>query len=251
MRGRSYPLSIAAAGVFPALLFFSLAAGSWPVGAKVLFLVSLLFALGVCLWRPIHPMVFGGLLGPAAALWWCVIAGASRSGNLFGLTLIAVFVVALGIGATAGSIGLIAISRGFPSWIPLASVGAGAALLVFAWMSGALRAIDEDRAIDGYLRKIATAESVWAAGTPDRTYTCDGPNLKGVPGIAWRTDYNLGGPLRNQGEHGHYWITLTCEPAGHVTWFMARAAALFPGGPRLSFDSRSGEISDENRASRR
>jgi hypothetical protein len=252
MASRRYLLSIAAGLLtpFPLLVLLGLlryAAGSAspPLGWHTELAAAFLFAFGVALWQPIHPWLYGVALVPSIPLAFVVLSAASPKGNLFGLVLFFFLLSGAVVGLTAALCGWFARRWRLPAWSPSAPIFAAFLLLVIVQANQRSNADNETTAISGFLQQIGAAEGVYAAARADHAYTCNGPDLTSLSGIAWRTDYNLGGVDRNQAEHGIYWITLHCQPAAHSSWFTATAAALWLGGPRFTFDSRSGVVKPE------
>lgn len=240
---RNYFLSIVAGFLTPfpllALLHllqvFVMSSASPPLGGKTKLVAAFLFALGVALWRPLHPLLYGVALAPSFAVWFFILSGSARSGNLFGLGFIVLFLSGTIIGGSAGLCGWLARRWSFPSWISAAPIPAACLLVVFGQQYETHKANQATSEIVTFLQQIRVAEETYAAARPDHAYTCNGPDLPSVTGIEWRTDYNFGGIDRNQGDRDGFWITLRCEP--HT--FRATAAALWPGGPRFTLDSRS------------
>jgi hypothetical protein len=252
MAPRRYLLSIAAGLLtpFPLLVLLELlrhAAGSAspPLGWHTALAAAFLFAFGVALWQPIHPWLYGVALVPSIPLAFLVVSAASPSGNLFPLVLFFLLLSGTIVGLTAALCGWFARRWRLPAWTPSAPIFAAFILVVLGQANQGSNADNETTAIIGFLQQIGAAEGAYAAARPDHAYTCNGPDLASLSDIAWRTDYNLGGVDRNQAEHGHYWITLHCQPAAHSSWFTATAAALWQGGPRFTFDSRSGVVKPE------
>jgi hypothetical protein len=236
----NYVLSaiLALIGPFPLLMALNYPGATPPMHGWAAMLGTFLIALGACLTQAIQPMIFGLLLGPGFAIDLWVMAGQRRSGNLMGLGLMLIFGFGLAIGVVAGIAGWAVRRRPVRAWIPVACVVAGILVILAGAIQDRLMAASDTERIGGFLREIGRAEEAYAAARPDHVYTCDGPALAGPPGIEWRTDYNLGGPLRNQGEHDRFWITLTCQPSARPQWFIARALAMWPNGPSVTWDSR-------------
>jgi hypothetical protein len=174
-----------------------------------------------------------------------VLSAASPFGNLFGLVLFILLLCGAVVGLTSALCGWFVRRWSLPAWAPAALIVAACVVIVLGQANQARNADNETTAIIGFLQQIAAAEGAYAAARPDHAYTCNGPDLASSSDIAWRTDYNLGGMDRNQAEHGQYWLTLRCQPAAHSSWFTATAAALWQGGPRFTFDSRSGVVKPE------
>jgi len=246
---RSYFLSILAGLLTPfplltvlhLLQVFVMSSASPPLGWKTQLASAFLFALGVALWRPIHPLLYGVALAPSFAVWFFILSGSARSENLFGLGFIVLFLSGAIIGGSAGLCGWLARRWSFPSWISAAPISAACLLVIFGQQYQAQKANQATSEIMAFLQQIRAAEQTYAAARPDHAYTCNGPDLPSVTGIEWRTDYNFGGIDRNQGEHNRFWVTLRCEPRA----FRATAAALWPRGPRFTLDSRSPVITPE------
>jgi hypothetical protein len=202
---------------------------------------AFLFALGVALWRPIHPWLYGSVLVASFPLAAVLLSANSPFGNLFPLLFLLLLSGAV-VGVLAALCGWFARRWSLPAGTPAAPIAAAFLLVILGQANQVSNADDEALAIVGFLQQIGTAEKAYVADHPDHGYTCNGPDLRSLSDIAWRTDYNLGGPDRNQAKHGDYWITLYCQPAAHSSWFTATAAAAWKGGPRFTFDSRSGVV---------
>jgi hypothetical protein len=252
MASRRYLLSIAAGLLtpYPLLLLLQLlrhAAGSavLPLGWNAQLAAGFLFAFGVALWQPILPWLYGIVLVPSIPLAFLVLSGGSPSGNLFPLVMFFLLFSGTIVGLPAALCGWFARRWRLPAWTPAAPIFAACLLIVVGQANQESKAANETPEIIGLLQQIGAAEGAYAAARPDHAYTCNGPDLPSLSDLAWRTDYNLGGADRNEAEHGDYWITLRCQPAAHSSWFTATAAALWPGGPRFAFDSRSGVVKAE------
>jgi hypothetical protein len=249
MAVRKHLASITAGFLTPIPLLFLLkvlqsvaAASSSPaLGWKPTITASFLFALGIALFRPVDPVLYGASLAPSFAVWSYIFAGAARSGNLICLTLIISFVLGVSLGLAAGLLGWFIRRLSVPSWSPAAPMLAAFLVIVVFSLRDSAEGSDETTKIVAFLQQIRDAEQSYAAGSPDHAYTCNGPDLPSIRGIEWRTDYNLGGTNRNQGEHDRFWIVLRCSP-GEVR---ATASALWPSGPSFTFDSRTGIIAQD------
>jgi hypothetical protein len=249
MASRRYLLSIAAGLLTPfpllgllELLRHAAGAAALPLSWHTQLAAGFLFAFGVALWRPILPWLYGIVLVPSVPLAFLVLSAASTSGNLFGLVLFFLLFSGAVVGPPAALCAWFARRWGLPDWAPAAPILAACLLIVVGQANRASKAENENSEIIGLLQQIGAAEGAYAAARPDHAYTCNGPDLPSLSALAWRTDYNLGGVDRNEAQHGDYWITLHCQPAAHSSWFTATAAALWPGGPRFAFDSRSGVV---------
>jgi hypothetical protein len=247
--GRKHLASIAAGFLTPVPLFLFLgvlrnaaaATSSPPLGWIPTIGASFLFALGIALWRPLDPVSYGASLAPSFAIWFYIFAGAGRSGNLVGLVLIGLFVSGACIGLAVALIGWLIRRRSVPRWMPVAPIlAAFITIVVFSFRDSAAGSEGTAKIVT-FLQQIRDAEQSYAAGRADHAYTCNGPDLPSIRGIEWRTDYNLGGPDRNQGEHDRFWVVLRCSP-GEIR---ATASALWPSGPRFTFDSRTGVIAQD------
>jgi hypothetical protein len=201
-----------------------------------------LFALGVALWRPIHPWLYGAALVPGFPLAYLLVAAAWPFGNLFPLVLFLVFLGSAIVGMSAALCGWFARRWNLPAWTPAAPIFAACFLLVVSQAGREIGVDNETPEIFAFLQKVGAAERAYAAARPDHAYTCDGPDLATLPGVEWRVNHAMGGGDRNEVPHGDYWITLRCEPAGHTSWFVATARALWQGGPQYEFDSRVGDV---------
>jgi hypothetical protein len=145
------------------------------------------------------------------------------------------------IGLPAGFISRFVRRWSLPRWIPGAPILAALILVAALRTHDAAATSDETSKIPGFLLRIRDAEHSYAAGRPDHAYTCNGPDLAPITGIKWQTEYQLSGTDRNQGQHGRFWILLRCSAEG----FQATASALWEGGPRFTFDSRTGIITPD------
>lgn len=249
MSGHERLASIAAGFLTPLPPFFALqllgsaaAASSSPaLGWKPAITASFLFALGIALCKPVDPILYGAGLAPSFAVWFYIFAGSARSGNLIGLVLIGLFVSGVCIGLAAGLIGWFVRRWPVPGWTPAVPILAAFIVLVVFTLRDSAEASQGTAKVAAFLQQIRDAEQSYAAGRADHAYTCNGPDLPSVKGIDWRTDYNFGGTDRNQGEHDRFWVVLRCSP-GDVR---ATASALWPGGPRFTFDSRTGVIAQD------
>jgi hypothetical protein len=250
MSRRGTYLSIAAGVLTPLpllLLFTGLqsaaaASGAPVIGWKISLVAAFLFALAIALCRPLRPAPYAGALAPAFAPWYFLLAGATRSSNLFGLALILVGFGGVAVAVSVALLAAFARRRQLPAWIPAVPAAAAALLLMAGWQSARSGARVQSVRILALLQQIQAAEQAYAAASPSHGYTCNGPDLSSVKGVDWRADYNLGGADRNQAEYDGYWILLRCEPAAHSTWVTATATALWQGGPVVAYDSRRGTI---------
>jgi hypothetical protein len=254
VRGRQYFLSIAAGLLTPfpllTLLTFLQSAGESsgtppPEWTLTLF-AGFLFALALALWPRIHPLWYGAALPPGFFVWCFIMAGAGRSGNLFGLAVIIFFLAGALIGGAAALCGWLARRWPLPRWAPAVPLLAACLIVILGQQLAARKAGGETTAIRTLLGQIRAAEQSYAAARPDRAYTCNGPDLRSIAGIDWHTDYNLGGFDRNQGQYADYWIRLHCPPSADPSFVTVTADALWPGGPHFTFDSRSGAIAPGN-----
>jgi hypothetical protein len=248
--GGKHLASIAAGFLTPVPLFLLLellrsaatASASPGLGWAPTIAASFLFALGVALCRPINPASYAVSFAPSFAIWFYVSAGAGRSGNLVGLVLIGLFVSGVCIGLAVGLLGWFVRQWSLPRWIPSVPMLA-AFIVIFAFsFHDTAQGLEGAKKIVTFLQQIRDAEQSYADSRADHRYTCNGPDLPSIRGIGWRTDYNLGGTDRNQGEHDRFWIVLRCAPEE----VRATASALWPGGPRFTFDSRTGVIAQDN-----
>jgi hypothetical protein len=238
-----------AAGLLTPLLFLALLAllqsaslghSDPPPGRIVLLASAFLFATGFAIAPPIHPLLYGALLVPGFAVCFALFPGSG--GNLMGLVATILLFAGLIVGAAAGLCGWFAQRRRLPDWAPAAPVIAGCLLLIGGQIHGSLQADNETSAIVGVLKHIGQAEQAYAGTRPNHDYTCNGPDLPNVTGIEWRTDFNFGGPDRNQGKFGDYWIVLRCQHWAHSPTMSVDAFASWPGGPRFTLDPRTGIV---------
>jgi hypothetical protein len=230
--GFSTPLALLA--LLNGIQAASARAGAPPIEWKVALLASAIFALGVALWPPIEPLYFGVAFIPAVPLWYAVLAGSARSSNLFGLALILFAIGGVIAGVIAGLGATLARHWRLPAWAPIGPLVIALALIVFARIDTTRAAADDAQKMATLLKRIAAAEQEYAATHPGLGYKCDAP-LAEVP---WRANTALGGIERNEAQVGQYWLHLTCESAGHPTWFKITARGLWAGGPVLDYDSR-------------
>jgi hypothetical protein len=63
----------------------------------------------------------------------------------------------------------------------------------------------------------------YAAGRADRAFTCNGPDLRGLPNYGWRANVALGTVTKNEAEIDEYWISLECESPATPHSFTLRA----------------------------
>jgi hypothetical protein len=123
-----------------------------------------------------------------------------------------------------------------PKWSPIA-VGSAALLLAFgiqAWSSG--NAHDASLSIVTRLQRIRDAELAYAASRSDHAYTCNGPDLPGLPGIAWRANESLGTLEKKEAFLDGHWISLQCQASAHSKFFSITAVPTF-GGNRVELGS--------------
>src|SRR5262249_770015 len=219
------PLLSAAAGL---LIPFSVVGivhviGSAPLDAlhwSFLVAASFLFALGVCLWRPIDPLIFGPMLVLSIPGTLFFFAGGFRSGNLFGLVLGVTLIYALIVVVSSAICGLVLRRRYSQKWLPVVAIAS--ALTIVA--AGAIKAARESMAILVRLQEIFRAEQVYAGEHPNHSYTCSGPELPGLSGIEWSAaSPSLGLTEKSRGRVDGYWITLQCPPSAHPKTFIIRA----------------------------
>jgi hypothetical protein len=244
--GRKHLASIAAGFLTPVPLFLFLevlrnaaaASSSPPLGWISTIGASFLVALGIALCRPFDPVSYAASLAPSFAIWFYIFAGAARSGNLVGLVLIGLLLSGVCIGLAVSLIGWFIRRWSVPRWIPAAPILAAFVVIVVFSVHDSATGSEGTAKIVTFLQQIRDSEQSYAAGRADHAYTCNGPDLHSISGIEWRTDYNFGGTDRNQGEHDRFWVVLRCSP-GEVR---ATASALWAGGPRFTFDSRTGVI---------
>jgi hypothetical protein len=245
MRLRDCLASIAAALLTAVLLVEAMLAGvlgSEPLLNPQAIIVGFLFTMGVCLWPPIHPLIYGAILVPSFPAAYFVLAGDSRSGNLFGLALMVFFGYGAVIGVLAAVCGYFVRRLHFAPWIFVVPMGAAFVVVLVT----AINARQASSAIVDRLQEIRRAEEAYAATRPDHAYTCNGPDLV-LRGIEWRADTSLGLIEQSQGRVKGYWISLRCQPSVHPRWFNIAAISIGAnGGPRLTLDSDGNWNRDSN-----
>jgi hypothetical protein len=214
-----------------------------PVSWKADLAAVVLAALALVLWPPIRPAVFGAAFAVACPLWYTLLAGTARSGNLFGLALIVVAAAGAMVAVAAAGIGMALRRFHLPAWAPAVPLIAAVVVLVAAKATESSRADAQFSALVRFFDRLDAAERSYAAGPPARGFTCNGPDLPSITGIDWRTDYNLGGFDRNQGPYEGYWIVLRCEPAARPSFYSVTAMPTSGVGPMVTWDSRSGRMS--------
>ena len=113
MAPRRFLLSIAAGLLtpFPLLVLLELlrhAAGTASPSLDWHFALAsaFLFALGVALWRPIHPWLYGAVLVPGFPVAFLLFSAAAPFGNLFPLVLFWVFLSSAVVGMVKSVSGL-------------------------------------------------------------------------------------------------------------------------------------------------
>ena len=247
MRFRDCFASIAAALLTALLLVEAMLAGA--LGSESLrnpktMIVGLLFTVGVCMWPRIHPLIYSAMLVPSFPAVYFVLAGHSRSGNLFGLVLIMFFGYGAVIGMLAAVCGYFVRRLHFAPWISVVPMGAAFVVVVVTAMVTNVNAREASSAVVDRLQEIRRAEEAYAAARPDHAYTCNGPDL-GLKGIEWRA--NTGLTEQSQGRVKGYWIYLRCESSGHPRWFNIGATSIgASGGPRFTLDSAGNWNRDSN-----
>jgi hypothetical protein len=249
---KRYLLTVAAGlfTPFPLLVLLELirhVAGpaSPPLANSTELVAGLLFAIGVALWRPIHPWLYGALLVPGCPLAFLLWSVTSTRGNLFPLVLFFVPLSGMLIGLPAAICGWFARRWSFPAWTPAVFMVAALLVVVLGQAFQQSSADDEVPGIIGFLQQVADAEKAYTAVRPYHDYACSGTDLLTLPNVEWRANRGVGGTDLNQTQHGHYWVSLYCQPAAHSLWFTVRATPMWQGGPRLIFDSRVGSVKPE------
>jgi hypothetical protein len=245
MRGKQAALSVAAGLATPVAVFLlNSAFGGFRFGfiepwfAAAYVAVGVLLALAVALCRPILPAVYGAttaLICPMIGIVW----GAGY--NLVGVLVIALFIMGLVVATPVMALATLLRRRSLPKWSPIA-VGSAALLLSFgaqAWSN--VKAHNASSSIVTWLERIREAELAYAASGPDHDYTCNGPDLPGLPGIAWRANQALGTLERNQAFLEDHWVYLQCQASAHPKFFTIGATPTF-GGKGVELGS-NGELS--------
>jgi hypothetical protein len=245
MRAKRVALSVAAGLATPGAVFLlNSALGGFrfafiePWFAAMYVAVGFLLALAVALCRPILPVVYGvttALICPLIG----IVVGAGY--NLVGLLVIALLIMGLVIAIPVAALATLLRHRSLPKWSPIAA-GTAALLLSFgiqAWSSA--KAHDASSSIVTRLQRIRAAELAYAASRPDHAYTCNGPDLPGLPGIAWRANESLGTLEKNEAFLDGHWISLQCQASAHPKFFGITAVPTF-GGKRVELGS-NGESS--------
>lgn len=234
----------AAAGLLAPLQSASVVAGAPPIASKIALGAASLFALGIALLPAIDPLFFGVAFIPAVPIWYSVLAGAARSTNLFGLALIlmtmggVVAAMAAGFGAT------LLRHWPLPQWAPALPLAAAGLMVAFAWQHQTIEAADGATRVAALLRRIASAENVYAAARPTGGYTCNGSELGAIDGVDWQANPSMGTQERNQALYAGYSIRLACPASARPTSFRVIADATWAGGPRFTYDSETGAVTD-------
>jgi hypothetical protein len=245
MRAKQVSLSVAAGVATPGAVFLlNSGLGGFrfgfiePWSAAIYVAVGFLLALAVALCRPILPVVYGVTTALVCPLIG-IVAGSGS--NLVGVIVIALFMVGLVIAIPVATLATLLRRRRLPKWAPIA-VGSAALLLSFgaqAWSS--VRAHDASLSIVTRLQRIHEAEIMYAASRADHAYTCKGPDLPGLPEIAWRANTALGTSEKNEAFLDGHWIYLGCQASAHPRFFTTTAVPAF-GGNRVELGS-NGELS--------
>jgi len=230
VRRRLFSLAVGLVTPLP-LLAILRAIQAPPLDWRVAVAGASLVALSLALLPEIEPLLFGVALIPATPAWYAILAGSTRSSNLFGLVL--TFMAMGGVTVACASVFTATMLRHWPMprWLPAAPLAAAVALVAIA-------RLDTAPSPSSITARIAAAEKEYAAARPDHAFTCDGPKLPRLSDIPWRANTNLGTAERNEAQYGRYWIKLTCEPSARRSWYTVTARALWQGGPVLTYDSR-------------
>lgn len=211
-------------------------------------LILTLFALSFAAARPLAAWVcsFGIALGPAAV--------AAITHRRFSIGLALVLLSGTPAWILGGFCGRLFKRFWLPGVIAAIPALAGTALLVFTPAIVSYRqAVQLQRREDAVLNKLKSlreAELSFAAATPDRHYTCEGPELPGARSDAWFSYVPAGAPGKEWLlEHG-YLFHLECSGAVKAVAFriVAYPAPRVKGGGRAFCIALSGAIQIADRA---
>lgn len=235
-------LSLATGAVAPlALLLVSSALSKRVIGSvswKAGLFAAFLAVLGLVLWPPIRPVLFGSVFAVACPLWYTIHSGGARTSNLFGLALILLAAASVLVTLAAVSIGVVLRRFRLPTWTPAAPLIAAIVMLLAAGAINSKKAAAQYSDLTRFMQRLDVAESSFAAGPPFRGFTCNGPDLTSITGIDWHTDDDLGGTDRNKGTYAGYWITLWCAPSAQPSYYSVTATPISGIGEPLTYDSR-------------
>ncbi len=207
--------ALAAAGGFGGL-------GASKTSWAVLLILEILLCGAFTSWKPAVAWVYGVSVFVA----FCGIGRilvATHPGNLAPIALF-VFVCFGGfVAVVSTSVGLILRKLSTPEWTLLVLLGLGLALGVLSYGSILSHHSREARDIVAQLQKIRGAERQYAQTRVDRAFTCNGPDLPGLSGYAWRANAELGTTTKNEARIGSYWVYLECEASSTPHFFSLRA----------------------------
>jgi len=205
------------------------------IGWAILWVVEILICGALASWKIVVPWVYG----ISAFVAFCAagyILVTTHPGNLAAIVLLAI--VGFGLFAAVAStfVGLLLQRLSLPAWAPLALLGLGLALGMVAYASSQRRHSWEARDIVTQLAAIRQAEMQYAAARADRAFTCNGPDLPGLPNYGWRANVALGTVTKNEAEIDEYWIYLECESSSTPHSFTLRAIST-SGEDEVDLDS--------------
>jgi len=179
---------------------------------------SLLFVIGVSLWKPISPLFYGvALLAGFVAL-----AGFLKSVHSGGnrVNIIVALVVSYGVvlGVAVAVIGSLLRARQMPRRFV-------ASLVMTAVLISAVGAswvwwvrYRQSFTIFDRLEEIRRAEVAYAAAQPDHAFTCNGGDLPGFTKLDWQPAGESGAGAKSRVHLEGHWVTLTCPLSAHPNW---------------------------------
>jgi hypothetical protein len=181
---------------------------------------SILLVLGVSLWRPIIPWIYGGIVAAIfPALIWMMIGWPTHSGSLAPLA----YFVAVVLGAPVAVLGTLLRHVHLPAWAPAALIAIGVLISLSTQTYTRWRWIVDAREIVERLQEIRQAEIAHASGRGRGAFTCHGPDLPGMKGLVWRSNQALGLREMSQAFLNSYWVYLECEASASPKSFKIRA----------------------------
>ncbi len=178
-------------------------------------------SIGVSLWRPIRPVLYGTTLAAAMILSPIVVTAITGATNLSGLLVFFTAAWGLVTGGSAALFGSWIRTRRFPQSAATGIVIAGATVLIISLGLPRYRQIDERTQLLFAIQDIRRAELAYAAARADHAFTCNGPDLKGFETGDWRKDPQMaevGVEDLSQIHKAGSLIYLRCDPSSRRRW---------------------------------
>ena len=191
-----------------------------------------IMSIGVALFRPIRPAVYGVALAIALTLIPFAMIAVYGASNLSGLVVIISAISGLLAGGSAAIVGSSLRTLRLPRWTSAGTVAAAVMTLVATLGWSRQQQLDHHLQILDAIEKIRRAELAYAAVQPGHVFTCNGPDLPGFQTADWRTDPQMeevGVKYRSQTHIAGRLVYLRCDPSPNRRWVDITAKNLYSG----------------------